>query len=96
MIGAELELPWLTKWSYQTRIGLRGGYGFSTRDRFMVKKCHDDAAVSCSRARTEVYIALTLYQLLRLQFAFALYPPMRDLPWDYAINPRLGVEFDSP
>jgi hypothetical protein len=96
MIGAEFEIPLLTTWQYQTRVGLRGGFGFSTRDAFMTKNCHDD--VLCSRARTEVYIALTLYQLLRLQFAFALYPPMptRDLDWDYAINPRLGIEFDRP
>jgi hypothetical protein len=33
---------------------------------------------------------------LRFQFAFAAYPPMRGLSWDYALNPRLGVEFDKP
>jgi predicted acylesterase/phospholipase RssA len=95
MIGGEVELPFLTSWQYQTRVGLRGGFGFSTRDSFMVKQCHE--GVLCSRARGEVYISLTAYQLLRFQFAFAVYPPMRrDLSWDYALNPRLGVEFDKP
>jgi predicted acylesterase/phospholipase RssA len=94
MIGGEVEIPPLTGWQYQTRVGLRGGYGFSTRDHFMAKKCDD--GVYCSRARGEVYIALTAYQLLRLQLGFALYPPMRGLAWDYAINPRLGIEFDRP
>jgi predicted acylesterase/phospholipase RssA len=96
LIGGEVEIPPLTTWQYQTRIGLRGGYGFSTHDKFMSEPCDD--GVSCSRARGEVYVALTLYQLLRFQFAFALYPPMPNLglDWDYAINPRLGVEFDRP
>jgi hypothetical protein len=45
-----------------------------------------------------VYIALIAYQLLRLQFGAAGYPPWhsRGLGWDYAILPRIGVEFDRP
>jgi predicted acylesterase/phospholipase RssA len=96
MIGGEIEIPWLTTWQYQTRVGLRAGFGFSTADKFMSEKCDD--GVQCSRARTEVYISLTLYQLLRFQMAFALYPKMKGLglDWDYAINPRLGIEIDRP
>lgn len=94
MAGFEIEIPWISGWQYQTRLGLRGGFGFSTRDHFMARSCEDGAV--CSRVRTEAYLTLIAYQLLRLQFGFGLYPPMRGLSWDYAILPRIGVEFDRP
>jgi hypothetical protein len=101
MIGAEFELLPLSSYQYQTRFGIRAGFGFSTRDKFLVKSCNDD--VLCSRIRTEVYVAFIMYQLLRLQLGFAVYPPFdrsrdftTDLGWDFSIQPRIGVELDRP
>jgi predicted acylesterase/phospholipase RssA len=101
MLGFEVELTRFSNWQYQTRLGLRGGFGFSTRDRFLARFCND--GVLCSRARGEAYVAFVLYQLLRLQLGFAVYPPMHiggrngtHLGWDYSIQPRLGVEIDRP
>jgi predicted acylesterase/phospholipase RssA len=94
MAGIELELVRLSSWQYQTRIGLRGGFAFSTGDHFLSLSCKDGEA--CSRARGEAYLALIMYQLLRLQLGFAAYPPMHDLPWDYSIQPRIGLELDRP
>jgi predicted acylesterase/phospholipase RssA len=94
LLGVEVEVPPLSNWSYQTRLGLRGGFGFSTGDTFATDPCEPDAV--CSRAVGEFYAALVAYQLLRLQFAFAVQPPMRGQGWDYIIHPRIGVEFDRP
>ena len=94
MIGVELELLPFSGWKYQTRIGFRGGFAFSTGDHFLADACKNDDG--CSRARAETYVALVMYQLLRLQLGFAAYPPMLGLEWDYAIQPRIGVELDRP
>ena len=96
MAGGELEFLPLSSYRYQTRLGLRAGFTFSTYDHFLALSCSEGA--SCSRARADVYIALIAYQLLRLQFGAAGYPPWqsRGLGWDYAILPRIGVEFDRP
>jgi hypothetical protein len=101
MLGAEFELLPLSNYQYQLRLGLRGGFAFSTRDHYLAQMCHDD--VLCSRARGEAYVAFILFQLLRLQLGFAAYPPMdrggkngTHLGWDYSIQPRIGVEIDRP
>jgi predicted acylesterase/phospholipase RssA len=94
MAGLELELTPLSSWQYQTRLGLRGGFAFSTDDTFWSSTCRDDE--TCSRARGEAYVAFMLYQLLRLQLGFAAYPPMQGRDWDYSIQPRIGVEIDRP
>jgi predicted acylesterase/phospholipase RssA len=94
MVGFELELTPLSSFQYQTRLGLRGGFSFSTDDQFLARRCDDGEA--CSRARGEAYVALMFYQLLRLQLGFAAYPPMKKLDWDYSIHPRIGLEIDRP
>jgi predicted acylesterase/phospholipase RssA len=94
LLGLEVEIPPLSGWSYQTRVGLRGGFGFSTGDTFASDPCDEDTV--CSRAVAEVYGALVAYQLLRVQLAFAALPPMRGQGWDYVIHPRIGVELDRP
>lgn len=94
LLGFELEIPPLSGWSYQTRLGLRGGFGFSTGDTFASEPCESGAV--CSRAIGEFYGAFVAYQLLRVQLAFAAMPPMRGQGWDYIIHPRIGVEFDRP
>jgi predicted acylesterase/phospholipase RssA len=96
MAGLEVELLPLSSYRYQTRLGARAGFAFSTNDHFLALPCSDGE--SCSRARIEGYAALVAYQLLRLQLGFAGYPPMRNrgLSWDYSIQPRIGVEFDRP
>jgi predicted acylesterase/phospholipase RssA len=94
LLGLEAEIPPLSGWSYQTRLGLRGGFGFSTGDTFASEPCEDETL--CSRAVAEVYGAFVAYQLLRIQLAFAALPPMRGQGWDYVIHPRIGVELDRP
>jgi predicted acylesterase/phospholipase RssA len=101
MLGAEFELLPLSDYRYQTRLGVRAGFGFSTFDNFLTQGCRDD--VLCSRIRTEAYVAFIMFQLLRLQLGFAVYPPMHwggengtHMGWDYSIHPRLGVEIDRP
>ncbi len=94
MAGGELELLPLSSYRYQTRIGLRGGFAFSTYDHFLARNCAEGSA--CSRARVEAYVAFVAYQLLRVQLGFASYPPMQHLSWDYSIQPRIGVELDRP
>jgi predicted acylesterase/phospholipase RssA len=94
MLGMEVEIPPLSGWAYQSRLGLRGGFGFSTGDTFASDPCEPDAV--CSRAVGEFYAAFVAYQLLRVQLAFAAQPPMRGQDWDYIFHPRIGVEFDRP
>ena len=86
-VNALLEVP-------EHRIGFRGGFAFSTGNHFLADACKNDDG--CSRARADTYLALVLYQLVRLQLGFAAYPPMLGLDWDYAIQPRVGVELDRP
>jgi hypothetical protein len=94
MAGGEVELLPISSYRYQTRLGLRGGFAFSTFDHFLARGCGEGDV--CSRARLEAYVALVAYQLLRLQLGFAAYPPMRNLGFDYAIQPRIGLELDRP
>jgi predicted acylesterase/phospholipase RssA len=94
MVGMELELLPLSSYRYQTRFGFRGGFAFSTLDHFLADPCTEGAG--CSRVRGEAYIAFIVFQLLRAQLGFAAYPPMRDSPWDYSIQPRIGLELDKP
>lgn len=94
MLGMELELLPLSSYRYQTRVGFRGGFAFSTLDHFLADACAHGAG--CSRVRGEAYLAFIFFQLLRAQLGFAAYPPMRNSSWDYSIQPRIGLELDKP
>ncbi|MEW5740593.1 MAG: patatin-like phospholipase family protein [Myxococcota bacterium] len=94
MLGGEVELGPLSGYSVQTRLGLRGGFVFSTADQFASVGC--DMTRPCTRAIGEVYASATLYQLVRLQLGLQVGPAMRELPWTFALSPQLGVEFDRP
>jgi hypothetical protein len=94
LVGVEFEALPLSGAIFQWRGGLRGGFQFSSADAFAQVACSQ--ALPCSRAVTEVYLAATLVQWVRLQVGVEVLPPMRGLPLDARFKPSLGVEIDWP
>lgn len=97
MAGLEAELLPLSGPNVQPRIGLRGGYLFSTSDTFSFGTCATPDKRVCSRATAQVYGAVSLFERFRLQVAFAMLPALRsgeDFSW--SILPTAGVQFLWP
>src|SRR5205085_11810707 len=91
-LGVEFEPTFLSNEMLQWRIGVRGGFQFSTHDRFAQLGC--DARLPCSRAVVEPFVAVTVFQWVRGQLGFDLLPPMRGLPWAFEFRPSMGIELD--
>ncbi|MCC6811056.1 MAG: patatin-like phospholipase family protein [Deltaproteobacteria bacterium] len=96
-VGAEFEPLPLSSSTFQWRLGLRAGFLFSTGDGFLSRACFAAGAQPCSRVSTETYLALSLFERLRLQIAAVYLPPMRRGEAHlWAIIPSAGVQFNLP
>lgn len=97
MAGLEAELLPISSANFQTRLGIRAGYLFSTADAFLIDPCTTPDKRVCSRATAQVYGAVSIFERLRLQIAFAMLPAIRpgeDFSW--SILPTGGVQFLWP
>lgn len=97
MLGLEGEILPLSNANVQPRVGLRGGYLFSTVDRFLLGDCKSPDKGVCSRATAQVYAAVSLFERFRLQAAFAMLPALRPGEgFSWSILPTGGVQFLWP
>ncbi len=97
MAGLEAELLPLSGPAVQPRVGVRGGYLFSSVDGFLTETCTEPDKRVCSRVTAQIYGALSLFDRLRLQLAFAMLPAVRkgeDFSW--SILPTGGLQFLWP
>lgn len=93
---AEFEPLGLNSSALQWRIGARVGWLFSTGDRFMTRPCVVGGQ-TCSRLSTQLYLAVSLFERLRVQLAGAYYPPLRPgEPHAWAFIPSAGFQFNFP
>lgn len=97
MAGLEAELLPISGPTVQPRLGLRGGYLFSSVDSFATSRCDEPDKRVCSRPTVQAYAAASLFDRLRLQLAFAMLPASRageDFSW--SILPTGGVQLLWP
>lgn len=97
MVGLEAELLPVSGPTLQPRLGLRGGYLFSSVDTFATARCDEPDKRVCSRPTVQLYAAASLIDRLRLQVAFAMLPASRageDFSW--SILPTGGVQLLWP
>ena len=87
----------LSSANFQARVGLRGGYLFSTVDSFLAEPCTTPDKRVCSRVTAQAYAAVSLFERLRLQVAFATLPAVRaGEGFSWSILPTGGVQFLWP
>ncbi|MCP4603160.1 MAG: patatin-like phospholipase family protein [Proteobacteria bacterium] len=71
LLGVEAEINPLSSPLLQTRFGLRIGYQFSTNDGFLSETCNTaifrNDSFRCSAPVTQIFIALSFYERIRLQ-----------------------------
>lgn len=97
MLGIEAEILPLAGPMLQPRVGLRGGYLFSSEDGFATGGCTDGASRVCSRPTAQAYVAASLFDRVRLQLAFAmLFAQRRDEDFSWSILPTGGIQFLWP
>jgi hypothetical protein len=92
--GLEFELPFSGP-SLQSRVGLRGGYIFSTSSGKPISNCSetDDAVGKCSRLTTQAVIELTAYDRLRFHLLGEYLPPVfKGQNGLYSVTPALGAQ----
>ncbi len=97
MAGLEAELLPISGPTLQPRVGVRGGYLFSSVDDLAISRCEDPGRRVCSRPTVQVYAALSIVDRLRLQLAFAMLPATRtgeDFSW--SLLPTGGIQFLWP
>ncbi|MBK6459974.1 MAG: patatin-like phospholipase family protein [Myxococcales bacterium] len=97
MAGLEAELLPISGPTVQPRLGLRGGYLFSSVDSFASSRCEQPDKRVCSRPTVQAYVAASLFDRLRLQVAFAMLPASRageDFSW--SIQPTGGIQLLWP
>ncbi len=97
MAGLEAELLPISGPNIQPRVGIRGGYLFSTVDTFLFGSCNEPDKRVCSRVTAQAYAAVSLFERIRLQLAFAMLPAVRsgeDFSW--SLLPTGGVQFLWP
>lgn len=96
-VGLEFEPLPVSSSTFQWRLGLRAGWLFSTGDGFGGRRCLPASGQPCSRVTTETYVALSLFERIRLQIAVQYMPPIRrGEPHLWAILPSAGVQFNLP
>ncbi len=97
MAGIEAEILPLSGPALQPRVGLRGGYLFSSEDGFATGACDDGARRVCSRPTAQAYVAATAFDRIRLQLAFAmLFAQRKDEDFSWSILPTGGIQFLWP
>ena len=83
----------------QLRLGVRGGYQFSTGDRFMTRDCDFDLENErpCSRVLTEAYVSSSLLGLVRVHVAGVFMPAMFERQTHrFGVRPMVGLQLNSP
>jgi len=95
-VGAGIELEAYADMLAQVRIGLRGGFRWSTGDRFRANLDNPTPGAPRSRPVAELYTSLTLIQWLRVQLGVSWFPPFEGDAGSWAIRPMLGIELDLP
>ncbi len=95
--GVEFEPLQLSSSALQWRFGLRAGWLFSTGDGFLSRACDVAGVQPCSRLSTATYLAVSLFERLRLQLTVQYLPPIRSGEVHlWAIIPSAGVQFNFP
>ncbi len=97
LAGLEAELLPISGPNLQPRLGLRGGYLFSTVDGFLTGTCTEPDKRVCSRVTAQAYAAVSVFERIRVQLAFAMLPAVRkgeDFSW--SILPTGGIQFLWP
>jgi len=95
--GFEAEVLPLSGPMIQPRIGLRGGYLFSSEDGFATGRCADGAQRVCSRPTAQAYLAASVFDRVRLQLAFAmLFAVRKDEDFSWSLLPTGGIQFLWP
>ena len=78
LVGMEFEPLPLSSPLLQSRIGLRVGYQFSTRDKFLAGTCNTDRMaqdpLQCSAPLAQAFLALVFFERIRLQIGFEWFP----------------------
>ena len=83
----------------QLRLGLRGGFQFSSGDSLTREDCDytREDRVPCSRVTTEAYVASSFLGLMRLHVAGVVQPSMHEgQSLRFAVRPMVGVQLNSP
>jgi len=83
----------------QLRVGVRGGYQFSTTDSFGSEECDlpNEALRPCSRFVTEVYASASLLGFVRFQLAGVYEPKLHDDQQNlFSLRPTIGIQLNSP
>lgn len=97
MAGMEAEILPISGPVIQPRLGLRGGYLFSTEDGFATSTCPDPRALVCSRPTAQAYVAASVFDRVRLQVGLAAIFPVRtheETSW--SLLPTGGLQFLWP
>jgi predicted acylesterase/phospholipase RssA len=95
-VGVELEPTGWNSASMQWRLGLRGGFRFSSIDGWVAGDCTGVEPDICSGPEAQSYLALSLFSVLRLQMGLSYMPPFRTRgPHQWVLYPSLGVQFDD-
>ena len=97
MAGLEAEVLPISGPVIQPRLGLRGGYLFSTEDGFATSACPDPRALVCSRPTAQAYVAASVFDRVRLQVGLAAIFPVRtheETSW--SLLPTGGLQFLWP
>lgn len=78
LLGVEAEIYPLSNPLFQTRIGLRIGYQFSSGDNFMKSDCDQDyfsrESLRCSAPVAQLFAAFSFYERVRLQGGIEWFP----------------------
>jgi hypothetical protein len=94
LIGFEIEPQPLSNAWIQPRLGTRIGWQFAPQDHWGTRPCLSDTSALASQDRVctqwtiEPYLALTVYERLRIQFVERILPASRGLGtrWDSFIQ----------
>jgi len=95
-LGLEIEPIGLNDALFQWRLGIRGGFRFSSIDGWVGRRCEVDTPNICSGIDAQLYIALTLLSVIRLQVSGSWFPPIYGTKAsDWAIIPNIGIQLDD-
>ncbi|MFO0678452.1 MAG: patatin-like phospholipase family protein [Polyangiaceae bacterium] len=95
-VGAEFEPIALSNEKFQLRVGVAGGFQFSTGDAFYTDRVSPTPGVPRSRPAVSAHAALVFYQWVRMQLGASYYPPFGPDGATYVFRPMLGIEIDTP
>jgi hypothetical protein len=93
LVGAELEILPLSGAVLQPRLGVRGGFVFSTGDGWLGGGCDVSAeeTIPCSRPIVQGYVSLSFFQVLRILLMVEVQPAVRqDEPDLWELRPGIG------